>query len=106
LVYLVDTVQLDPQVVDEYMLTIESVGVPIMTGAGSAFVSCWATSTELGEDVSVVTVWSFEDHVAWNQIRKNLVLNPDWYEYSGRLARLRTGGNRRFYYPASFSPLK
>jgi hypothetical protein len=34
------------------------------------------------------------------------VLDPRWYGYAGKIAQLRTGGTRRFFYPASFSPLQ
>ena len=105
MVYLVDTIQLPAEHADEYLKIIQSAAVPVMTGAGAKFVACWATSTELGEDVSIKVIWSFEDHVEWNEIRKNLVLDPQWHEYASRIALLRTGGTRRFYYPASFSPL-
>ena len=106
MVYLVDTVQLEVNDTDEYLRIVNEEGVPVMTSAGANFVSCWATSKELGENVTVKTIWSFKDHAEWNEIRKNLVLNPQWSEYSGRIGALRTGGNRRFFYPASFSPLQ
>jgi hypothetical protein len=35
-----------------------------------------------------------------------MVLNPRWFEYSDRISALWTGGSRRFYYPADFSPLQ
>jgi hypothetical protein len=34
-----------------------------------------------------------------------MVLDPRWYQYSEKTARLRRGGTRRFFYPAPFSPL-
>jgi hypothetical protein len=58
---------------------------------------------EIRADVDVQVVWSFDDHEQWNVVRKNLVLDPRWYEYAGRIAALRTGGTRRFYHPAAFS---
>jgi hypothetical protein len=103
--YVVDTVQLSPANAAEYLRIVETEGVPVMTDAGAGFVSCWATSGELGEEVSIKTIWSFTDHVEWNLIRRNMVLDPRWYEFSVKIARLRTGGTRRFFYPASFSPL-
>ena len=97
--YLVDTVQVRPGNVAAYVELVERAGVPVMTGAGAAFVSCWTTSAELGEDVDVQVTWSFRDHPEWNEIRKNLVLDPRWHEFARRTAALRTGGTRRFYYP-------
>jgi NIPSNAP len=103
--FVVDTAVMEPERAPEYLRLIESEVVPVMTGAGAGFVSCWSTSAELGEDVSVKTIWSFTDHVEWNVIRKNMVLDPRYYAYSEKLAQLRTGGTRRFFYPSSFSPL-
>jgi hypothetical protein len=97
--YLVDTVQVRPADVATYVELVERNGVPVMTGAGAAFVSCWTTSSELGEDVDVQVTWSFEDHTEWNEIRKKLVLDPGWHDFARRTAGLRTGGTRRFYYP-------
>ena len=102
--YVVDTADVQPADADEYLRIVETEAVPLMTEAGAGFVSCWGTSAELGEAVTIKTVWSFADHAEWNVIRKNMVLDPRWYEYSEKIARLRTGGSRRFFYPARFSP--
>jgi NIPSNAP len=105
-VYVVDTVQVEAEDADEYLRIVETVAVPVMKDAGARFISCWTTGQDLGEPVNVKTIWAFEDHVEWNEIRKNMVLNPQWYEYSEKISALWTGGTRRFYYPASFSPLQ
>jgi hypothetical protein len=97
--YLVDTVQVRPTDVAAYVELVEADGVTVMTGAGAGFVSCWTTSPELGEDVDVQITWSFRDHVEWNEIRKDLVLDPRWHDFARRAAALRRGGTRRFYYP-------
>jgi hypothetical protein len=102
-VYVIDTARLDPARVDEYVRLIEQSAVPVMTEAGAGFVSCLATSRELGEDVEVQVTWSCEDHVEWNEIRKNMVLDPRWHQLARREADLRNGGHRRFYYPAGTS---
>jgi NIPSNAP len=104
--YVVDTALMEPANAPEYLRLVENEGVPVMTEAGAGFVSCWSTSSELGEEVSVKTIWSFADHAEWNVIRKNMVLDPRWYAYSEKIKPLRTGGMRRFFYPASFSPLR
>jgi hypothetical protein len=104
--YVVDTALMEPENAQEYLRIIETEAVPVMTDAGAGFVSCWSTSTELGEEVSVKTIWSFADHAEWNVIRKNMVLDPRWYAYSEKIKPLRTGGNRRFFYATSFSPLQ
>jgi hypothetical protein len=104
--FVVDTALMEPANAPEYLRLVETEGVPVMTGAGAGFVSCWSTSAELGEEVSVKTIWSFADHAEWNVIRKNMVLDPRWYAYSEKIKPLRTGGTRRFFYPASFSPLQ
>jgi NIPSNAP len=104
--YVVDTVQVEPEHAEAYLRLVENEVVPVMTDAGAGFVSCWSTSTELGEAVSIKTIWSFVDHVEWNVIRKNMVLDPRWYQFSAKMGELRTGGTRRFFYPSSFSPMQ
>ena len=105
MVYIVDTVEVDARDADEYLRIVETMGVPVMKAAGARFISCWGTSKDLGEPVNIKTIWACDDHVEWNEIRKNMVLNPRWFEYSDKISKLWTGGNRRFYYPAGFSPL-
>ena len=100
--YVVDTIEVEPGRLASYLEVVEQLGVPVMTNAGATFVSCASTSAEIGENVDVQIVWSFDDHEQWNVIRRNLVLDPRWYEYAERIAALRTGGTRRFYYPAAF----
>jgi hypothetical protein len=98
--YIVDTVQVRPEDRDAYVALVHGTAVPVMTRAGAGFVSCLATSPALGEDVDVQVTWSFPDHVAWNEIRKNLVLDRDWHALAHSTRQLRAGGTRRFYYPA------
>ena len=97
MVHLVDTVEVEVDRVDEYLGALRTVGIPVMTEAGASFVSCRITSRHLGENVHIEIVWGFEDHVRWNEIRRNLVLDPRYHQYGERTAALRTGGTRRFY---------
>ncbi len=106
MVYLVDTIEVRSELADRYVELVQEEAVPLMTDAGAQLVACWATSKEIGEDVAVKIVWSCADHVAWTEIRKNLVLDPRYYAYAARAAGLRQGGDRRFYYPASHSPMR
>ena len=106
MVYLVDTVEVGADDVPAYLRIIETAAVPVMTGAGASLVSCWSTSSDLGEDVGITVIWSFDDHATWNEIRKNLVLDGRWHAYAKEIAALRRRGSRRFYYPADFSPLR
>ncbi len=102
--YLVDTIEVEPRNLPSYLEAVEHLGVPVMTDAGASLVSCATTSADFAENVDVLTVWAFDDHAQWNVIRKNLVLDPRWYEYARVVAGLRTGGTRRFYYRTDFSP--
>jgi hypothetical protein len=101
--FVVDTIVVEPARLDSYLDAVEHLGIPVMTNAGATFVSCATTSGALGENVDVQIVWSFTDHAHWNVIRKNMVLDRRWYAYAGRIAELRAGGTRRFFYPVAFS---
>jgi len=104
MVHLVDNVEVEPECVERYLAVVRDLAVPVMTGAGASLVSCATTAEEDGEPVCIQIVWGFEGYEQWNVIRRNLVLDPRWYEYASRTAALRTGGRRRFYTPADFSP--
>jgi hypothetical protein len=97
--YLIDTIAVDSRSLAPYLEAVEHLGVPVMTDAGAAFVSCATTSPAIGEPVDIQIVWAFDDHDQWNLIRKNMVLDPRWYLYADRVASLRITGTRRFYYP-------
>jgi hypothetical protein len=101
--YVIDTIEVEPRFVDRYLQAVQHIGVPVMTDAGASFISCATTSGDIGENVDVQIVWAFDDHAQWNVIRKNMVLDPRWYQYAEQIASLRAGGTRRIYYPVSFS---
>ncbi len=103
MVLIVDTVQVEARYAAAYLGLVEQVGVPVMTEAGAGFVSC-ATGAGYDEPVDIQVVWSFPDHAEWNRIRRTLVLDPRWHEFTRGTAPLRLGGTRRFLYPAPFSP--
>lgn len=102
MLFLVDTIQVDPARAGDYLALVASVGAPIMADAGAPLVSCWSTAADLGEDVDVLLVWSVGDHERWNVTRKNLVLDPRWHRYAREASRMRKGGTRRFYRRAPF----
>jgi NIPSNAP len=104
MIHLVDTVEVDPGDVDGYLAAVQGAGMAVMTEAGASFVSCATTSSEIGERVHIQVVWAFEDFEQWNEIRRNMVLDPRWYQYAQQAASLRVGGTRRFYTPATFLP--
>ena len=102
--HLVDTVEVEPEHVEEYLRVVGGLGTAVMTDAGATFVSCATTSEVIGETVMVQVVWAFDDHTHWDEIRKNMVLDPRYHEYGATVAALRRGGTRRFFTPAAFPP--
>jgi hypothetical protein len=103
---LVDTVEVEPERVEDYLQVIRTLGMAVMGDAGASFVSCATTSSAIGEHVYIEVTWSFDDHVQWDEIRKNLVLDPRYHEYGATVASLRLGGTRRFFTPTTFSPAR
>jgi len=89
--------------VEGYLDLVRTMGMAIMTDAGATFVSAATTSSEVGERIHIQVVWAFDDFVHWNEIRKNLVLDPRYHEYGSTAASLRVGGTRRFFIPATLS---
>jgi hypothetical protein len=95
-VHLVDQHQIPPGSIAEFVALVRGDGASVMEDAGACYVSC-DTAPDLGDDVDVLSVWSFADFAEWNVIRRNLMLDPRYHAYSTRLAQLRRGGTRRFY---------
>ena len=102
--HLVDTVEVEPGDVDRYLDLVATMGMAVMSEAGATFVSAATTSSEVGERIHIQVVWAFDDFVHWNEIRKNMVLDPRYHEYGNRAASLRVGGTRRFFTMATFAP--
>ncbi len=98
--HLVDTVEVEPDQVEGYLDLVRTLGAAVMTEAGATFVSAATTSGEVGEHIHIQVVWAFDDFVHWNEIRKNMVLDPRYHEYGSAAASLRVGGTRRFFMPA------
>lgn len=99
--HLVDTVEVEVEHVEAYLELVGTLGMATMTSAGANFVACATTSGEVGERVHIQVTWAFDDFVHWNEIRKNLVLDPRYHEYGSTAASLRVGGTRRFFTPAA-----
>ncbi|MHB8681589.1 MAG: hypothetical protein ACYDA2_05795 [Acidimicrobiales bacterium] len=97
MLYLVDTVTVADADVARYVELVGDRVRPVMTEAGATFEYCRCTDGGLGEPVEVQVAWSCADNAAWNVIRRNLVLDPRWYEATAALEPLRQGGTRRFY---------
>lgn len=97
MMYLVDTVVVETGRADEYLEVLRQRVVPTMTEAGAALAYCRSTSADVGQPVEIQLAWTFADNVAWNEIRRNLVLDPRYYAYAALLAPLRRSGTRRFY---------
>ncbi len=93
--YLVETVQVAEQGAAAYVRTVEELAIPVMTEAGAVMESCRITHTGLGVDVDIEVVWRIGDLAHWNRVRRNLVLDPGWYRWARRAARIRRGGSRR-----------
>ena len=103
-VLLVDTVEVEPARLDEYLEVVRTLGVPVMAEAGASLVACGTTPPDMGERVAVLVVWGLEDYEHWNDVRRRVVLDPRFYDYARAAGPLRSGGTRRFFTPASFSP--
>ncbi|HAM03266.1 MAG TPA: hypothetical protein DCQ30_13735 [Acidimicrobiaceae bacterium] len=97
MLYLVDTVEVEPAGADAYLAVVETEMAPVMVEAGGTLEHCRRTRGDIGQPVSVQTTWSFADVADWNVVRKNLVLDPRWYACAERLRAMRRSGTRRFY---------
>jgi hypothetical protein len=97
MLYMVDTVEVEPKDADAYLAMIHTEMVPVMLEAGGTLEHSRRTAGAIGQPVSVQITWSYADLSSWNTVRKNLVLDPRWYACAEKLRSMRTGGTRRFY---------
>jgi hypothetical protein len=102
--YVIDTIEVEPAPVTQYLEAVRTLGLPVMTEAGAFFVSGATTSSDIGENVAVQIVWGFEDHDDGNLIRRTMVVDRPWYEYGRTIAAPRPSGTRRIYHRVGFSP--
>ena len=100
MLHIVDTVEVDAAEVDAYLEAVRNLGVPVMTDAGASLMSCAASPPDIGDPVCVQVVWGVDGFERWNEVRRDLVLDPRWYAYAARISTLRHGGTRRFYVTA------
>ena len=83
-VHLVDQQQVTAADAAELVAVVRGQGIPLMESAGAVFVLCEA-APDLGDDVDVLTVWSFRDFVEWNRIRRDLMFDPRYAPYAAEL---------------------
>ncbi len=99
-IHIVDTLAVAPANQMALLQLLKEEGIPVMQSAGLELVGCYSTSPDLGEEVLIQVTWKVADHSAFNLQRKAFVTDPNWSAYAAKLATLRTGGTRRFFYPA------
>ena len=95
-VRLVDQHQVAPADVDAFLALVHEQVRPTMEDAGATLVVC-DIGPDLGDDVDVRTEWVCADFAAWNDIRRNLMLDRRYHASSAALGQLRRGGTRRFF---------
>jgi hypothetical protein len=99
-IYIVDTLRVEPGQHLAMLALLEDEGIPTLVKAGLELVSCLCTSPDWGEDILIQLTWKAPNHTTFNLIRKEFVTDPGWWSYSASASRLRSGGTRRFFYPA------
>ena len=99
-IHIVDTIAVDPSNQMAALKLLREEGIPVMQNAGFELIGCYSTSPDLDEDVLIQVTWKVADHSEFNQQRKVFVTDPNWWVYAEKIAKLWTGGTRRFFYPA------
>jgi hypothetical protein len=105
MLYMVDTTVVAAGDTDRFLTAFESTFLPAANERGMELVACWHTPTSLGEDVDVMAIFRLKDWAHWNELRRKAVLDPAMLEWIEVLESLRRGGSRKFFAPATFSPL-
>jgi hypothetical protein len=105
-IYMVESIDVAAPDTRRFLDAFERVFLPPARERGMKLLACWHTPETLGEDVTVTAIFEIPGWGEWDELRRRTVLDPampEWIELRNRLARR---GQRRFYTPAEFSPLR
>lgn len=105
MIYLVESVDVRPGDTARYLAAFEETYLPGAARRGQELVACWHTPVDIGEDVTVTTVFRLRDWAHWNEVRGAAVVDPSMPAWLALRRELVRGGTRRFYEPAACSPL-
>lgn len=104
MIYMVDSIQIAAEDTERYLEAFASVFLPPARRRGMELVACWHTPRDIGEDVTVMTVFRFRDWAHWDELRMKSVMDPALYDWIAIQTKLQKYGTRRFYQAAEFSP--
>jgi hypothetical protein len=96
--FIVDRVEVDSDKLGEYLRVVQTKAAPIMERHGAQLESCRSSRDDIGPVTEVEVTWRIFDNVTWNRIRRDLVLDPEWYEWGEMALQLRRGGTRVHLY--------
>ncbi|MCH2170515.1 NIPSNAP family protein [Myxococcota bacterium] len=106
MIYLEESMQVEASNLSEYLEAIEQIYLPAARERGMRLLACWHTPIDLGEDVTVTTLFELRDFEEWDELRKRAVVDPALPAWLAARSSLTKKGTRRFYEPAAFSPLR
>jgi hypothetical protein len=105
-IYLVESVEVDPGDLSRYLDAFEHEFLPPAVERGMDLVACWHTPADLGEDVTVTTIFRLRDWGHWEELRTKAVLDPSTGPWVALRRELVRRGTRRFHTPAACSPMQ
>jgi hypothetical protein len=100
-IHLVDSVDVRPEHLETYLTAFADYYLPGATERGMELVACWHTPTEIGEHVTVTTVFRMDSWQEWERIRNAGVRDPMMATWVDRRREVMLRGSRRFYEDAS-----
>lgn len=105
MIYLLERAQLEDESAAAYLDAVQRLFRPRAEAAGLELVACWHTPLAIGQGVEVSVICRFADWDAWNEIRRRMVLDRELIPWQDERRRLARSAQRRFFEPATFSPL-
>ena len=106
MLFMIDETQVEAEDTQRFLEAFETVFLPPASKRGLELVACWHTPPDIGEDVTVTTIFQMRAWAHWDELRARMFLEPSLPEWLELLESLRKSGTRNFYTPTSFSPLK
>lgn len=102
MIYLVATIQLAPEKVEEFSNILAKDYLPVVSKHGQKLIASWRTV--IGNVDEVTDVWEFESLAHMEKVRQSLFTDPDYLKVRRKVRSLMTSESIKIVAPLPFSP--
>ena len=85
MIYLVDNIIVAPENTEKYLELFQTVYLPSAKERDLELVACWHTPMDIGEDVTIITIWALRDWKHWNQVQKDVYVELKKFGFTSNI---------------------